>query len=504
MSEFSSPDLISAYADNQLSDQERQEVDALLERSPEARAELESYRKLGSLLKNLPEQQAGSDLARRVLAQAEQESLLGKSIPSSEINTTPDSTSNRRWAISMAAFLATAALLFLAITQFQPPANQESLVATNESSADASRSVTEMDLLSEEKAMAELSEAEVPLSGAGLAELMEGPDRISIELGNNGLMKLINPQNLKTAEIGDTVEGWRFDEDRVVVVQLTVVDRDQVLNSMQVLLSDLSIPYESGDTNSVKDENGDFYAVYVEADTEKMTTALRELQEDMNIEEMLVSAKVDSDDLNPYFKEQGYAFINSGELNKTKSVARMSIPAEPAAVPVKPSENQPISDPQNEKKMENLSASSPKSKFDRNKNSIVTSLPPAPPLPEDKLTLSLAKSASPEFYRQVQLRLPEAVANQMLYQQPTNEEAPLGQSSVLNSFATERAEELDKAAGAGKPDIPALAKKLTDQKESTLKRRSVPKESPIPVQVLFVFTPEQKLLPPASKVPDRK
>ena len=121
MSEFSSPDLISAYADNQLSDQERQEVDALLERSPEARAELESYRKLGSLLKNLPEQQAGSDLARRVLAQAEQESLLGKSIPSSEINTTPDSTSNRRWAISMAAFLATAALLFLAITQFQPP-----------------------------------------------------------------------------------------------------------------------------------------------------------------------------------------------------------------------------------------------------------------------------------------------------------------------------------------------------------------------------------------------
>jgi len=464
MSEFSSPDLISAYADNQLSDQERQEVDALLERSPEARAELESYRKLGSLLKNLPEQQAGSDLARRVLAQAEQESLLGKSIPSSEINTTPDSTSNRRWAISMAAFLATAALLFLAITQFQPPANQESLVATNESSADASRSVTEMDLLSEEKAMAELSEAEVPLSGAGLAELMEGPDRISIELGNNGLMKLINPQNLKTAEIGDTVEGWRFDEDRVVVVQLTVVDRDQVLNSMQVL----------------------------------------ELQEDMNIEEMLVSANVDSDDLNPYFKEQGYAFINSGELNKTKSVARMSIPAEPAAVPVKPSENQPISDPQNEKKMENLSASSPKSKFDRNKNSIVTSLPPAPPLPEDKLTLSLAKSASPEFYRQVQLRLPEAVANQMLYQQPTNEEAPLGQSSVLNSFATERAEELDKAAGAGKPDIPALAKKLTDQKESTLKRRSVPKESPIPVQVLFVFTPEQKLLPPASKVPDRK
>ena len=238
--------------------------------------------------------------------------------------------------------------------------------------------------------------------------------------------------------------------------------------------------------------------------TEKMTTALRELQEDMNIEEMLVSANVDSDDLNPYFKEQGYAFINSGELNKTKSVARMSIPAEPAAVPVKPSENQPISDPQNEKKMENLSASSPKSKFDRNKNSIVTSLPPAPPLPEDKLTLSLAKSASPEFYRQVQLRLPEAVANQMLYQQPTNEEAPLGQSSVLNSFATERAEELDKAAGAGKPDIPALAKKLTDQKESTLKRRSVPKESPIPVQVLFVFTPEQKLLPPASKVPDRK
>lgn len=513
MSEFSSHELISAYVDNQLSDQEREEVDALLESSAEARAELESFQKLSSVLKSLPAENASEDLANRVLVQAERQSLLGTA--ASQPDRSEHAKSNRRWAISMASFLATAALLFFALTQFQPPGDQAELIATNESSESPSESVSDMERLSEvEMITAELSTADAGMNGAGLPELMDAPDRISVEFGDNGLLKLIDPQNLKTAEIGDTVEGWRFDEDRVVVVQLTVVDRDQVLNSMQVLLSDLSIPYEAGQEKSKKEMNGDFYAVYVEADREKMTTALRELQEDMNIGEMLVSANVNSNDLNPYFKEQGYAYVNSGELNKTKLATRFSIPPEPAATPIKPTENQPGSDPQS-KKPQALAATAPSSKMDDKTTTSFSLLPDPPPLPESKLAddnlgLSVAKSASPESYRQLQLRLPEAVANQMIYQQQSNPKGQMGQPSVLNSFATKRAEELKKLNQRNKPFVsgtekpPAIAGRESGQKESSFKRKLETNNSPVPVQILFVLTPEQPSAPPASRVPNRK
>ena len=513
MSEFPSHELISAYVDNQLSAQEREEVDALLESSAEARAELESYQKLSSVLKTLPAENASEDLASRVIAQAERQSLLGTA--TSRAESSEHSKSNRRWTISMASFLATAALLFIALTQFQPPADRAELVATNESAESPSESVSDMELLSEvEMITAELSDADAGMGGAGLPELMDAPDRFSVEFGDNGLLKLINPQNLKTAEIGDTVEGWRFDEDRVVVVQLTVVDRDQVLNSMQVLLSDLSIPYESGAEKSAKDENGDFYAVYVEADSEKMTTALRELQEDMNIGEMLVSANVNSNDLNPYFKEQGYAYVKSGELNKTKSATRFSIPPEPAAAPIKPSKNQPASDPQSEKPR-TLAATAPKSEMDDKDTASFLLFPPPPPLPErmladDNVKLSIAKTASPESYRQLQLRLPEAVANQMIYRQQSDLNGQIGPASISNGFATDRAEELKKLNTLNKPSEsgnakpPAVAGRESGQKESSLKRKLEANNSPVPLQILFVLTPQQPSTPPAGKVPNRK
>ncbi|MBD3674611.1 MAG: hypothetical protein HUJ26_13900 [Planctomycetaceae bacterium] len=468
MSNSPSHDLISAYVDDRLSVEERAEVDALLESSPEARAELESYQKLSGLLKGLPTEEAPNDLASRVMAQAERESLHGKTI-AQPASSTP--SSSRRWIISTASLISAVAILFLAFRQFSPQDSENAEIAMSHADSTAEEADSN-DLFFEAGEPVALEGTE--MSGAKLAATLGAtPDRLSMELGDNGLMKLIDPQDLKTAEIGDTVEGWQFQGDRVVVVQLTVVDREEVLNSMQILLSDLSIPAESGNADALKNENGDFYAVYVEADQEKMATALRELQEDMNIEEMLVSANLDSQNLNPYFAEQGYAWgISDGVASAEQGLVELK---------------------------ENL----PALKLDGERESLteqksLADLPAPPPLPEltpAKSEMSLARLNS---NRQVQLRLPEELGNQMIVQ-------GAGLPSISNSFI-----QGDKVT---RNQARAFKKEL-DQKSvppagvggalerPSVKQRSVAKSPARPVQVLFLLAPESaSRVKPADEPP---
>ena len=74
----------------------------------------------------------------------------------------------------------------------------------------------------------------------------------------------------------------------------------------------------------------------------------------------------------------------------------------------------------------------------------------------------------------------------------------------------ERAEELKKLNQRNKPFVsgtekpPAIAGRESGQKESSFKRKLETNNSPVPVQILFVLTPEQPSAPPASRVPNRK
>lgn len=513
MNNSPSNDLISAYADDRLSPEERAEVDALLESSSEARAELDAYRKLGGLLKNLPQEPAASDLASRVMSQAERESLHGKTF----VKPAPEPTSSgRRWLISAASLASAAAILFLAFSQFNQEVADHSDIAMSEPDAAEGESVAdEFHFLNEGAGETD----DVRLSGvsdADFTEAMEGmPDRFAMELGNNGLMRLIDPQDLKTAEIGDTIDGWQFSGDRVVVVQLTVVDREEVLNSMQILLSELSIPAESGNSNSLKDENGGFYAVYVEAEQEKMATALRELKEDMNIEEMLVSANLDSRNLNPYFEQQGYSFgVPSGfAAEEEVSGASMSQnSAKPEAFGgARQSKQAPTDKLDRPSPQKRSIAAAPatqpaeKPTFDKTEveknflgdDQTLARLPEPPPLPEDARIESSLGFSGRNLNRQVQLRLPEELGNQMIVQG--------AQPSISNSFM--------QGKKATRNQIEAFQKELDKNKNQPApsakattipapKSRAFTKSAARPVQVLFLLTPEPTPAKPVEPQPE--
>jgi len=70
-------ELISAYLDGELSDAEREQVEKLLKRSPEARRQLGEFRALSSTLGSLSRHELGEDLSEAVLGAAEREVLVG-------------------------------------------------------------------------------------------------------------------------------------------------------------------------------------------------------------------------------------------------------------------------------------------------------------------------------------------------------------------------------------------------------------------------------------------
>lgn len=96
---------LSAYLDDEITPQERAEIDAWLASDPSARAELESLRGVSRAIGNLPRVTAGPELADRVISQFEREALLAR-------QEAPRSFPGKGWLAGLAA----AAVLMLAVT----------------------------------------------------------------------------------------------------------------------------------------------------------------------------------------------------------------------------------------------------------------------------------------------------------------------------------------------------------------------------------------------------
>ena len=107
MSEPFSEELLSAYVDGELPPQVRAAVDRWLEKSPEARQQVEDFRRLSRLFGDLPRTELPQEFAAEVLQVAERRMLL------------PDAAAARgrrrilRWALVVAAPTAVAAGLLL-------------------------------------------------------------------------------------------------------------------------------------------------------------------------------------------------------------------------------------------------------------------------------------------------------------------------------------------------------------------------------------------------------
>lgn len=146
MSDARREELISAYLDNELSSEERREVEAWLAESADARKMLEDLRGLSSDLKSLPQYRVERDLAGEVLRQSERTVLAGPArqvavaAPSVRMESTPAPRGWNRGAgwrrLAWPAVAAAAALVILIYNSFED-AQQQVALAPDETTTPA-------------------------------------------------------------------------------------------------------------------------------------------------------------------------------------------------------------------------------------------------------------------------------------------------------------------------------------------------------------------------------
>lgn len=467
MTDFSSHNLISAYVDDRLSPEERAEVERLLQSSDEARAELDSYRQLRKALKALPTEQAPADLLSRVMAQAEQESLHGK--PLATVAAADEKGSfGKRWTIPALSVVATVGLVLLVMIQFNPPrdnlenaattnlASNPPEIASNESfddDADIDRTTVVDEAVSLD---AEVRELEQNLTLR---------DQIQFAQSGNadGTINMLSAYDLRTAEVGDVVDALQVKDDGVVVVQLTVIDRQRFLDAFHVMLN---VPPDARKSNNDGERKNDILAVYVEAGEGRFEKLMAQLQQNMDVEQMYVSTTIPAADLNPYVADQGYSDVwalkNQTEQNKNAlpqaTAAREPLVASNEAEKKEAGRNRSARPGGVKNKEADFDAESkPRKKSPAFRRYVTKSeLPPPPPLPGlrelqrggAESSIAETESAPAESARltqlkkdvelsdearQITLRIPESFARKLNRVQPST-----AQLSLSNNEAADR------------------------------------------------------------------
>lgn len=321
---------ISAYLDGELSGEEARAVQEELERSPAARDLLRQYGDLRNLIRELPGETLPEDngaeiqshVMRRVESKAPVEHGSGK----------------RYWKIAL-PLLATAAGVML-LVRFNPPkadtvssfevAKRASEDASSDSGASTSPKSSVRDALSDEEVAEPPAPAAAPVASAPSEGAMSPTNTLSdlprpipegVELGeldrlpkskshgttivstDDGKRSFVmTPKDLESLKVGETVRALQHSGEEISVVDLFVVDKDQALDSLQLILASQEVtidedldgvaeteqeagknaPAKPGNALSMKDKSsGDPYslvAVYVEASGSQLTAALEELK----------------------------------------------------------------------------------------------------------------------------------------------------------------------------------------------------------------------------------
>lgn len=110
-------ELLSAYVDGEVSEQQRAEIESLLEQNPQAQQLVDELQSLSTTLRSLPPVAVGEDLRDLVLARAERAMLVGEPGGQPSVTLPPEYSrkpSLRRWVGPTVAIAATLVLaLFL-------------------------------------------------------------------------------------------------------------------------------------------------------------------------------------------------------------------------------------------------------------------------------------------------------------------------------------------------------------------------------------------------------
>ena len=289
MSDAFDRELLSARIDDELTGDERSELQKQLEQSDDLQTELSGLQELSELLRDLPPIGAPAGFREEILHLAEQRSLIASPAPPIR------SGRLRRWSYigSSAAAVLLVAFVVIHFTGDRPASSRtENRVASSSDVAPAASypvadagdprfaavPVDELALPSALSSGAPMAESD---AAAAVASTAVADDTVEL---TSSRQTLVFGDELRDADIGEVVEAMDTSGNRVVVVRLTVVDRRLGLESLEVLLTRNEIVADSAydaeprvDGESGSDE---LLAVMVEATPDQLARALREMNND--------------------------------------------------------------------------------------------------------------------------------------------------------------------------------------------------------------------------------
>ncbi|MCX7419331.1 MAG: hypothetical protein NT013_07315 [Planctomycetia bacterium] len=332
-------DLLSAYYDGESTPAERAVVEQQLTDHANIRRELSQIGQVSALLKELPRRTLPTEFPQQVLKVIEREMLIPSErsqeddtdatsvgrLNSSVVRLSAADSSPRRWLVGSVAVLTSAAGLLLMVTMFGSRPEKRTGGAPqlagefghSRSFGGASTPASEI----ADAGPAPLDQAELPLSKSfSLADSsVAGPG--GTPRGAVAAMKtkssvlppvaafdapratdsvanlFLNQETLKSAEIGDVVEALQTLDDEIAVVRLTVVDRQQGVDQLQLLFAKNQIDADAAapvfaknksfaaksadsskrDETATTNQTEQLMAVYVESNSEHLSAALQEL-----------------------------------------------------------------------------------------------------------------------------------------------------------------------------------------------------------------------------------
>jgi hypothetical protein len=279
---------LSAWLDDELSLNERAEVEQLLAESPELREELNELQRLSGRLKSLPASKAPAGLQQAVMRSIERETLLAG-----------DDSAKIARSGRLLRVLTTAAGIALVV-------GGGLWFASN-----GGQNVAVVDPGEPEIVTAHQTPTTRQANKPDLKN-----QQMSVELPTRQFE--IDRAKLGEAEIGDIVEAVRQDGESVSIIRLTVVDRQAGLESLRVLLAHEEIPLDgSKEALPIGDKIGKgLVAVFVESKSEQLSRTIEQMAQKLQVESLSVSDALPIAGLDSALRAE-LGLVDSGEESGT-------------------------------------------------------------------------------------------------------------------------------------------------------------------------------------------
>lgn len=328
-------DLLSAFYDRELTRTEEALAKDCIHLSPAAKAELQAYERLSSVLRELPRETVPVEFAAAVMQRAERETLIPIESARKAAGAGQSQPLSRRAWIFSGVGVASAAVILVLLSFAIPSRRDRRSAESAQAVARDSRAPVSVASIGDERKRL----SEVKRSAAQLPESSDTPSVAAASGGaagwrysNNDLAKvtsdkqvpllaaksaaiavqqkspalgsrqLVLPANLKTAQVGDVIEALEKIGQQVAVVRLTVVNQAAGLDGIQSLLvreasrmvqsksEQLALRERFKDQKaglSVEDQaaagNGGLICVYLEGTRDQLAGVLSDLQSETRI-----------------------------------------------------------------------------------------------------------------------------------------------------------------------------------------------------------------------------